>query len=80
MDGGGPVRVSVSEAKAHFSELLARAAAGEEILVTRHGKPVARIAPPEAPKPKRSLIGAMKGGVWMSDDFDDPLEDFAEYM
>lgn len=36
-------RVSVAEAKNHLSELIARAEAGEEISVTRHGKPVARL-------------------------------------
>jgi prevent-host-death family protein len=37
--------VNVGEAKAHFSELLDRAAAGEEIVIARAGKPVARLAP-----------------------------------
>ena len=36
---------SVADAKAHFSELLARAEAGEEITIKRHGKPVARLVP-----------------------------------
>jgi prevent-host-death family protein len=36
---------NVAEARAHFSELLDRAAAGEEILIAKSGKPVARIAP-----------------------------------
>jgi prevent-host-death family protein len=35
--------VSVAEAKNHLSELLVRVEAGEEIAVTRHGKPVARL-------------------------------------
>ena len=35
--------VSVAEAKNHLSELLARVEAGEDIAVTRHGKPVARL-------------------------------------
>jgi prevent-host-death family protein len=36
---------SVADAKARFSELLARAEAGEEITIKRHGKPVARLVP-----------------------------------
>jgi prevent-host-death family protein len=36
---------SVADAKAHFSELIARAEAGEEIIIKRHGKPVARLVP-----------------------------------
>ncbi len=37
--------VGAFEAKSHFSELLARAEAGESVLITRRGKPVARIVP-----------------------------------
>jgi prevent-host-death family protein len=36
---------SVADAKARFSELIARAEAGEEITIKRHGKPVARLVP-----------------------------------
>jgi prevent-host-death family protein len=45
-------RISTAEAKAKFSELIDRAAAGEEIVVTRSGKPRARIVPLAGP-PKR---------------------------
>lgn len=73
------MNISVAEAKAKFSELIKRAEAGEEILVTRHGKVVARVGPPaaEAVLPR---IGALKGKIWISDDFDEPLEEFKEYM
>ena len=73
------MNITVSEAKARFSEILKRAEVGETIIVTRHGKPVARIEA-EADGKKRSIIGAFKGPVWMSDDFDEPLEEFREYM
>lgn len=42
--------VSLVEAKAHLSELLNTVEAGEEIVITRHGRPVARVSPPEKPK------------------------------
>lgn len=74
------MNVSVAEAKAKFSELLKRTEAGEEILVTRHGKVVAMLSPPrEAPR-KPPLFGALKGQIWISDDFDEPLEVFKDYM
>ena len=38
--------IGTLEAKTHFSRLLERVAAGEEITITRHGKPVARLVPP----------------------------------
>ncbi|MDO8786506.1 MAG: type II toxin-antitoxin system prevent-host-death family antitoxin [Sulfuritalea sp.] len=45
--------VSVAEAKAHLSELLNTVEAGGEIVITRHGRAVARVSPPE--KPRQSL-------------------------
>jgi len=72
------MNITVSQAKARFAELLKRAEAGEHIVVTRHGKPVACI---EGVKKPKSLprIGALKGRIEMADDFDEPLEAFAEY-
>jgi prevent-host-death family protein len=74
------MNISIAEAKAKFSELVKRAEAGEEILVTRHGKVVARLSPPQAASRKPPLFGALKGQIWISDDFDEPLEDFKDYM
>lgn len=42
--------VSLAEAKAHLSELLNTVATGDEIIITRHGRAVARLSPPERPK------------------------------
>ena len=53
--------VSMAEAKARLSELLDRVAAGEEILITRDGRPAARIAavaPPKQPVPDLSALRA----------------------
>src|SRR6185436_8755849 len=62
--------VNVHEAKTHFSKLLAQVSAGEEIIIAKAGKPVARLAP-IVPKPvKKRVPGIDKGRVWMSADFD----------
>lgn len=45
--------VPVHEAKAKFSEILRRAGDGEEIVITSHGKPVAKVVPPEPPRLSR---------------------------
>jgi prevent-host-death family protein len=45
--------VKLADAKAHLSELIDRAEAGESIEITRHGKPAARLLPPEVIEPKR---------------------------
>lgn len=75
------MNVSVAEAKAKFSELIKRAEAGEEIIVTRHGKAVATIAaPPKADTTRASLIGSMKGKIWISDDFDELGPEWDEYI
>jgi prevent-host-death family protein len=70
--------VNIHEAKTQFSKLVRRAEEGEEIVVRRGKDPVARIAPLE----KRGGVhgfGSMKGEIWIADDFDDPLPEFAEY-
>ena len=60
--------INVHDAKTNLSRLLDRAAAGEEIVIARAGKPVARLVA-LAPRPPREF-GRLKGKVWMSDDFD----------
>jgi prevent-host-death family protein len=75
------MNVPIAEAKAKFSELVKRAEAGEEVLVTRHGKVVARLLPPERKQEdKPSLIGALKGKIWISDDFDELGPEWDEYI
>jgi prevent-host-death family protein len=44
------VEIPISEAKAHLADLVRRAEAGDEIVLTRHGQPVARIAPVPQPR------------------------------
>ena len=65
--------VNVHEAKTHLSRLLLRVAGGEEIVIARAGKPVAKLVPVES-KPQR-LIGQDDGLFDIPDDFDAPLPD-----
>jgi prevent-host-death family protein len=68
---------NIAEAKAHFSELIEKAALGEEIIVAKGNKPVAKIV---ALRPARRRPGTGKGQVlFIASDFDAPLADFAEY-
>ena len=66
------MEVSVYAAKTHLSRLLDRAARGEEVVITRNGKPVARLAPVEQRRAPRKL-GALRGKVRVAADFDAPL-------
>lgn len=63
--------VNVHQAKTHLSRLLAQAQAGEEVVIARRGKPVARLIPCE-PKGRRRF-GAMKGKIVVDDSVLEPL-------
>jgi len=66
--------VNVHEAKTHLSRLLNRVAAGEDIIIARAGKPVARLIPIEQ-KPEKRILGRDRGAVVVPDDFNAPLPD-----
>ena len=71
--------VNIHEAKTHLSKLLRRVTAGEEIVIARAGKPIARrVAVAEPLRPRE--LGKDRGKIWIADDFDtlDPeiLADF----
>ena len=51
-------RVDTSEARTHLSALLDEVARGETIIITRHGSPVARLTPPEAPRRETAVAAA----------------------
>lgn len=74
-----PTSVNIHEAKTNFSKLVRRAKAGEEIVVRRGREPVARIAPLQKKKGGVTGRGSLKGKIKIGPDFDQPLEEFAEY-
>ncbi|MDE0390676.1 MAG: type II toxin-antitoxin system Phd/YefM family antitoxin [Rhodospirillales bacterium] len=65
------VVVNVSQAKTQLSRLLARVEAGEEVVIARRGKPVARLVACRPEKKRRP--GRLEGKVVIPDDFFDPL-------
>lgn len=66
----GPMMVNVHDAKSNLSRLLDRAAGGEEIVIARAGKPVARLVALEPARPERRF-GLMAGKISTTDDFDE---------
>ena len=67
-------KVNIYEAKTRLSQLVEAAAAGEEIVIARAGKPVARLMPlRERAEPRKP--GCLKGRFRVADDFDAPLPD-----
>jgi len=65
--------LNLYEAKTQLSKLVDRAAAGEEIVIAKAGKPMARLVPLEQPRPRKS--GFLKGQIWIADDFDETPEE-----
>jgi prevent-host-death family protein len=60
---------NIHEAKTHLSRLVERVEAGEEIVIARAGRPVARLVP-FRPRSQARQPGLWRGQVRMSDDFD----------
>jgi len=72
VEGVMSVQVNIHEAKTHLSKLLARVREGEEIIIAKAGKPIARLVP-LVEQPVRRLPGSAKGKVMIAPDFDAPL-------
>ncbi len=70
-------QVNISQAKAQLSRLLKEAVAGEEIVIARDGVPMVKLVPVE-PLPQ-SILGLVPD-LWISEDFDEPMNDFTEYQ
>lgn len=72
------MQVSIHEAKTHLSRLLKAALAGERVIIARGRTPLVELKPLEHAGPRR--VGEGAGTVlYVADDFDDPLDDFADY-
>ncbi|TIT23466.1 MAG: type II toxin-antitoxin system prevent-host-death family antitoxin [Mesorhizobium sp.] len=72
------MNIAIAEVKAILSELVSRAEAGEEIVITRRGKVAVRLVPPAMPE-SLPRIGAMKGKIRIADDFDKLGPEWDEY-
>jgi prevent-host-death family protein len=69
--------VNVHQAKTQLSKLLDQVEAGEEVVISRHGKPVAKLSPVEGELPPRQP-GTLKGKIWIADNFDEFDEELEE--
>jgi prevent-host-death family protein len=74
--------VTIEEAKTTLSELIQRLTPGEEVVITDNDQPVARLVPAASASQPRKVpqLGTMRGTVLSMEHFDEPLEDFKEYM
>jgi prevent-host-death family protein len=66
------MEINIHEAKTHLSKLLERVAMGEEVIIAKAGRPVAKLVPIPSERPRFKLGSAM-GEFVVPDDFNDPL-------
>ena len=69
--------VNIHEAKTHLSRLVERVEAGEEIVIARGGRPVARLVP-MARRTRPRELGIWKSQVWIAPDFDAPVPELLD--
>lgn len=67
-------QVNIEEAKIRLPALVEAALAGEEVVITEDGKPLARLVA-VAPAEGKRIAGLNRGAIWTSEDFDEPLPD-----
>jgi prevent-host-death family protein len=72
-------QVIIYEAKTQLSKLLEQVEAGDEIVIARNGRPVARLVPLQRTLPGR-VPGGWEGEVWMAPDFDEPDAELIDLM
>lgn len=72
-----PETVNIHEAKTNLSKLIVKVGMGEEVVIAKNGKPVARLLPVQEAS-KLPPLGDLEGKIWMSEDFNDSLPD--EYL
>ncbi len=72
--------VTLELAQANLPELIDHLSAGEELVITRDARPIARLVAEEQPKRKPRKAGNCQGMMIIVADDDEHLRDFAEYM
>ncbi len=72
--------VTIQEAQARLADLIHKLSPGEEVVITENSEPVAKLARAEPRKQWPCKAGSAKGRIHISPDFDEPLEEFKEYM
>ncbi|MEH2456457.1 type II toxin-antitoxin system Phd/YefM family antitoxin [Nostoc sp.] len=72
-------QITLAEASQNLPDLIEAALSGEEIIIIKDNQHLVRLTP-VSPVQRRPQFGSAKGLVTIPDDFDEPLEDFKEYM
>lgn len=72
-------QIELDKAKSEMESLIQTALSGEEVVITRDDEPVLKLVPIQKSNGRRKA-GSAKGMISMSEDFEEMLEDFREYM
>jgi antitoxin (DNA-binding transcriptional repressor) of toxin-antitoxin stability system len=73
--------MTLDQAKDHLADLLAKAAAGEEVVIVRDDGSAFTVVPTQAPhRKRRGLVGSARGKIWLADDFDEIPKGFEPYL
>lgn len=71
--------VNIHEAKTNLSKLIQKVVNGDEVIIAKGNKPLVKLVRLDVNKAKRK-VGSAKGKIKIYSDFDEPLDDFMEYM
>ncbi|WP_013325605.1 type II toxin-antitoxin system Phd/YefM family antitoxin [Gloeothece verrucosa] len=71
--------IDINQAILELSELIEIVGQGEEIIITKNNQPMAKLVSLESVAIRSPLFGSDKGLISLSDDFDEPLDDFKDY-
>ena len=75
-----PLQVNIHEAKSQLSRLIQEALNGKEVIIAKGGKPLVRLDVLPQARGQRTIGGQPDLVLYMAEDFDAPLDDFAPYM
>jgi prevent-host-death family protein len=73
------LNIDINQAKQNLPELIEKTVSNGEVIITKDGQPIVKMVPFTKTKKKRTF-GTAKGLIKMADDFDQPIDDFKEYM
>ncbi|NES24287.1 MAG: DUF2281 domain-containing protein [Symploca sp. SIO3E6] len=72
--------IEIAQAVLKINELLEIVANGQEIIIAKNHEPIVKLSAVKTKKKRASLFGSDRDIITISDDFDEPLDDFIEYM
>ena len=72
--------IDIKKALTEINYLFEIASKGEEVIITKNNQPMVKLVSPQTSNKRRDLFGSDKDIISIRDDFDEPLEDFKEYL